>query len=253
MLRLTADKKIISDASGEKEVAPEDVLQYLVHEPIASIDGWTLGDLMFFIEPMGAILGEMALCRFDKFIAEMKKPVEDESEFVNNIEYIMVSRNVALDDGVINEYCDVYGGNDTITDEQIQADFEANGHTELSNRYGIGMTSINRLANKPLRIDDSFVVREELMVTNDPTKEVFRARKPFYLLDVIWAILWEISFYGGPEERDEMAEELDRRVQSIKDGTAETVPLEEVMARLRGLTEGTETGDLSKPLDPADE
>lgn len=269
MLKLTKDKKITSDSHGLKEVNQEDILGYIFSEPVGEIDGWTLRDLFNFIEPCGMILGEMAWCNFDVFFKEMQKPVVPKDGEVDNVEYILVSRRIDLYKGEMNEYADVCGGNDTITDEQINEEVEKTGMTELSNRYAIEFTPVNELADKPIRIDDRFVVRKDIMDDNT-MPVVFEARKPFYLLDIIWAILWEISFMGTPEDRDAKMDELDATIKGIKDGTIETIPAEEVFARLREridaaipvtetnverlreLTEGVEV-DLNEPLDPANE
>lgn len=237
MLKLTKDKKIISDSHGVKEVTPDHILGYVFSEPVGEIDGWTFRDLMEFIAgTTGNVLGEMAWCHFNAFYREMQKPVTKSDE-PDSVQYILVSRRIDLYKGEINEYADVCGGNDTITDEMINADFEATGVQNLSNRYAIEFTPVNELADKPIRIDDRFIVRKDIM-DDQEMPIVFEARKPFYLLDIIWAILWEISFAGSPEERDEQVEELNRRVESIKDGTAKLIPAEEVFARLRERLDG---------------
>ena len=265
MLKLTKDKKIISDSSEEKEVTQENILRYVFSEPVGEIDGWTFRDLMTFIEPVGMILGEMAWCRFDLFYAEMQKPAEPD-KWVDNIQYILIARNIEVYNGEINEYADVSGRNDDVTEEMIQADIEKNdGMSELSNSYAIEFTPVNKLADKPIRINDRFVVRKSMM-EDDEMPIIFEARKPFYLLDIIWAILWEISFAGNPTSRDEMWGEIESRAESVKDGTAKSVPIEEVFERLRNLTAGAEEAGNSlteirekltegeeRPLDPANE
>jgi len=49
---------------------------------------------------------------------------------------------------------------------------------------------------------------------------------------VLEGLLWELSFHGGPVEREAVSEDLRRRVAEVDDGTAQTVSADEVFERL---------------------
>ncbi len=80
-------------------------------------------------------------------------------------------------------------------------------------------------------------------IVNDTTKKMTKKTlttailktkfECFRLYDFIWAILYEISWHGSPEQRDKVGEELINRVHSIKEGTEKLIPWEEVKANLK--------------------
>jgi hypothetical protein len=235
MLRLASNKKIYTDMYGHKEVRQEDLLQYVFSDPIGEINGWTLRDLLELIRPYKDIFGEMAWCNLDAFYAELNKPiVKDPNGIVDHVEYIQVAFRAEIHKWApdeISEYMDVVGRNDTYTDAAIEEDFKKNGTTDLGNRYAIEFTPVNELADLPIRIDDTYEIVKNL--DEAPWREtLFKSRRPLYLLDVIWAILWEISFTGSPAERDEMSDELHKRLDEVKSGAAKTIPMEEAMKNM---------------------
>jgi hypothetical protein len=46
----------------------------------------------------------------------------------------------------------------------------------------------------------------------------------FTLLDVLGEIYWEISFYGGPEDRERKRAEVQESVREIEEGRATLIP-----------------------------
>ena len=57
--------------------------------------------------------------------------------------------------------------------------------------------------------------------------------KNYSKIDIISHCLWEMTFFGyNQEEIQGQKDELDRRVESIKDGTAELIPWEDVKSHL---------------------
>lgn len=49
---------------------------------------------------------------------------------------------------------------------------------------------------------------------------------------VIHGLLWELCFHGGPQEQQEVIEELERRVAEVDAGTVELVSGDSLFERL---------------------
>jgi hypothetical protein len=233
MLHLKPGRRLLTDSeAGDKYIKKDDILQYVFSEPLGSIEGWTLRDLMEYIQPYGLIFGEMAKCNFAAFYKEMngpKKVLEDpgDNAFVNNIKYISVTRIVSFQDEEENEICEYYnvdGRNDEATD---------------GGRYAIEFTSISLLADLPIKVDDKFEIQRSIL-NDGNTQTVLSCKKPMYLLDLIWAILWEISFFGSPENRDEKWDEIEGRAEDVKNGTVELIPMSSVEDFMRDIQEEIE-------------
>jgi len=157
----------------------------------------------------GIIFGEMAKCDYNAFYKEMNgpKPEQDASdkEFADGIKYILVSRNAEFQDEDENELC-----------EYIHVDGR-NDEAEDGGRYGIEFTSISILADLPIKIDDTLQLRRSIGDDVFDKKVVLSCKKPLYLLDIIWGILWEISFFGSPASRNEKFDEIAGRLDDVKE------------------------------------
>jgi hypothetical protein len=198
MLRLEADKKIHTDRG--KEVTAENLLQYLFTEPIESIDGWTLRDFINLAMTHKELLGEMSWCNVQAFYDEMQQPKPTSPWFEGKILAIELQRVAEItkyEPDYISEYIDVTGRTNDPQD-----------------RYAIEFTPVNELADLPIVINEKYEITRE--IDGPPWHEpVLSSKKPFYLLDVIWALLWEISFVGSPGQRDAKWKELEEARDSI--------------------------------------
>jgi hypothetical protein len=63
------------------------------------------------------------------------------------------------------------------------------------------------------------------------------AERTYNLQDVLDAIYWEISFHGGPAQKNEVKDMLKERVDEIKSGLADSIPAEEVFPELKETAE----------------
>ena len=241
MLHLKPGRKVFVDSIGEdgEFIEPEDILSWVFTEPVEDIEGWTLLDLIEYIKPYGQFFGEMAKCNYEAFYEEINKPAppQDKDDYTQKIQYILVSRIAEFqnkEETEITEYFNVNGKNDDETDEY--------------GNYAIEFTPVSLLANKPIKINDTFELRRS-MHKDRSMPVIFSYKKPLYFLDIIWAILWEISFLGLPEKRDKEKEKLDRVVYNINSGKGQLVPVEEALLRLRSTLENDATEQGSKGAD----
>lgn len=92
-------------------------------------------------------------------------------------------------------------------------------------QYAIEQCSAADLASLPLRLEKRIECYNRTDAKEGPTEY----EDPTYSLGhILYGIIWELSFFGPPKERDRKAKELDARIQAIKDGTAKLVSWDEV-------------------------
>jgi hypothetical protein len=228
-LYLKKDKTIISDYYGAKKVIEyDDILKVAIVDGIAEIDGWTVEDMLELIKPLGGVWGELAWCDFEVFYEEMKKPIgdldKDSIEHIQKIKHIRIGR-------IIEQY----------EDGEVVESFDATGIGIDGERYALDFSPINSLKHLPIVVSDEFEIRK--LYQNPQEPPLFKGKKSLCLMDVIWALLWEISFHGTPENRDEQAKELKRRVEEIDNGTEKLIPAEEVFREMRKIIDEKEDGD----------
>lgn len=195
--------------------------------------GATLEDFMRCLENAlaypgaKAILEDYCQCNLMALLEDMRQEPDDRDD---NLKYLQVSPVVS---------CDKYGKNPRY-DMNIRWDFSGWGPQEQDGKqidgpWSMSLSSARNFKHVPLRI----VPEGELWATSGSYRDDsfkheklldFKAEPTF--LEVVYAILWDLSFYGSPQERDAEKQELKRRVDELDRGEATTVSFEEVMAGL---------------------
>jgi hypothetical protein len=89
--------------------------------------------------------------------------------------------------------------------------------------------------NYPVKLAQKMIIHDEVernqkSKDNDPVA-IFE-KSVYTLGDILYGIIWELSFHGGPKQRDEKSEELKESVDKIRDGSAKTVSWEEILKEL---------------------
>jgi len=102
--------------------------------------------------------------------------------------------------------------------------------------WGISFSRANDLIDIPVKLDDKATVFDDNLKSKSdhqaktgwgyPLAEYKGAT--YTLGNILYGIIWEMSFHGGPESRDERSEELKQAVDEIKAGTAETVSADDL-------------------------
>jgi hypothetical protein len=104
--------------------------------------------------------------------------------------------------------------------------------------YGVELSPLYRLADYKIK------VRNEIVISNwkekDYSKQITRInfQPSITLIEILYWVIWELSFFGSPSKRDEENAELKRRIEEIdeakKNGTLDqiTIPWEKVKADL---------------------
>jgi hypothetical protein len=161
--------------------------------------GLTLGDIFRAVEQdpdLVRFLAEWSWCNVDAFHSEACKPAVTEA---SDLAYIEIAKYFEWDEREAQETIHVSGIG------------EPNEHG--ATHYGLDFTPVNELVHLPIRL------RPEMEIHKDHQK-LGEAPCTFTLLDVLGEIYWEISFYGGPEDRDREGAELRESLREVEEGRA---------------------------------
>jgi hypothetical protein len=208
--------------TDEETVWPESILdlsRYFFYR--LEIDSeFTLRDVFRLIDGDGvefleAVIGE----RISPLLEEARTPPG--SEDVARIAFLRVYN--AHEDAVLRREFDGWGA----WDEPYDGAWERHPDSPRAGPISVSLTPVNQLLDVPLRYDPELVFR------NQQGAEEYRARIDINLIEFLKAIFYDLTFYGSPNERDEMREELRRRVDEIDRGEAELIPADQVFERLR--------------------
>lgn len=86
--------------------------------------------------------------------------------------------------------------------------------------WGISFTPACELINIPVKLDNKFVVYNEDITSpkDEYCQSIIEFKNPFFTLsNILYGIIWELSFHGGPKSRDKHKEEVYSRVNKIKE------------------------------------
>ena len=96
--------------------------------------------------------------------------------------------------------------------------------------WGIGFSKLEDLLNLPLKINpEAHVFNEDYSDSENYGKELmcFKMENPM-LGQFIRGILWELSWHGAPDKKQEIAKELNEAVEGVKNGTIPTYPFSDL-------------------------
>ena len=101
-------------------------------------------------------------------------------------------------------------------DFAFYTDFSGAPENPMEISYSLEFTSLSAYKHLPLHILNDFV-----LYGKNPSVEILKGKKSMTLYDAINAILYEISFFGNPNDRDESSNNLQEQIESIENGTAQ--------------------------------
>jgi hypothetical protein len=121
---------------------------------------------------------------------------------------------------------------DHYSEEEVQ-EMRDEGFTQ---RYAVEFTPICDLADYVIKIGDEAQLIDWDNDSADNSTTI-KGKPSINLIEVLYAIFWELSFLGSPEERDEKKEDLLGRVDAYKkaseDGTLKVIDFEEVKEKFK--------------------
>jgi hypothetical protein len=107
--------------------------------------------------------------------------------------------------------------------------YEAGKDVSHCNTYAIELTPLNELRHLPITIDPTMCVA----CSDDPGRTPLEIPAPrVTLLQLLYALFWEFSFFGTPAKRDMQMAELKETVRQIESGEVQTIPWDQVKEEL---------------------
>lgn len=216
--------------------------------PVTVADGMTVGEVFDFVakdEDLQIFIAMYSWCRsITEFHEEAKKPNPEPDEEDNHLFHALLDRSI--DVHLADRYYDK-----THLEEGI--DFHALGKCSGSTlehyqkyskepppeteTYSLSGSHASVYAKLPLKVDEMVEVWQRPTFSRKgkiktEQKLLAKVRCSMTLLEVLDGIYWDISFYGGPAKRDNFMKDLCGRMEDVKSGKAETIPLEDFLKEL---------------------
>lgn len=157
-------------------------------------------DILKIIKSYSLLNGFVSMyssCNFNSFYNETKKPLKKAEKG----QYLEIFRSGSLRDGVLDEFT---GFHLIDTNEKCAACNDPKYPYHIHS-YGLDFSPLPDIVTLPVKINKRFFVFGN-------NKVVFDIKKEFTLLDVLDAILFEISFYGDPIKRNKISKEIKNSV-----------------------------------------
>jgi len=82
--------------------------------------------------------------------------------------------------------------------------------------YSLTFSPVNELANLPVKVNTEVNLCETDYINYKDKKTILGKQSPT-LFQIIYGIIWELSFHGGPSQRDTQKEELMTIVKDLKE------------------------------------
>lgn len=206
-------------------------------------EGLTLRDVFLYVNKhldiWTLLLGNW--CR-EYVIAGLTREKEEEKDKDLVIEYLRVYTH--------NEITKYKDGEITM-DRTDRLDFDGRGYhknpnteigeTEGEINIGVGFTPTQNLLDYPIKIDrthelwyDDHSVKYECKDGDwtNPKKLFEFEDLSVSLFQFLYAIFWELSFHGGPEDTKKVKDDLNATVERIKNGEEKLIPADEVFKEL---------------------
>jgi hypothetical protein len=191
-------------------------------------EGATFGDLLSHVEKEVDILSlifsaNMGNYPLSLYIEESKIPVDPQNNSGNSITELVVSKFCEIVNFAKFDY------DDACSDFTVFTDFGGKGKDESGEEvnWSVSTTPVNELINIPL------IIKEDISATLTHTGEdvsswnknllKLPADANITLYEALLGIFHEISFYGGPKEREKFKQKLESDVAEAKEQMKETI------------------------------
>lgn len=186
----------------------DSLLPHLLDEVTEVEDGVTVGDLLNILSHYKKEINENLISytggiQIDPFIEENNKEEGSDPSF--KVDHVVFKRHGELtkeeDDDLepLKEYVEridvfgIKGGDDT--------------------QYGISFSPMNELSNALISLDESYYIHYFNSIYEEKSFDpnwMKIDKRPFSLIDIIGSFLWEITFNGYPDNREERIKEIDK-------------------------------------------
>jgi len=168
----------------------------------------TLGDIFKIVENNRPIIDFLTMYSWcgsiDEFHKVARIPFEKKDQFTEILWHLEIYRNV---EGSFSNFFNIepsFHGVGDVDANTIKHYNDKNEKLPLSMSYGIEFSPMNELIDLPV------IIKEDVKVK----KKVLNLK--YILLEILDAIYWEISFFGGPQDATDKRNDLSGRLQEIK-------------------------------------
>lgn len=228
-----------------KKVSAKNLSSYKLHDlPCSLDDGLKLKDIFLLLNR------ELSL--WDFVLGNWCKDFVEEG-----LSKITKDKKDTYDDDLIIDYLSLRWLSEVDTYDKVRSinglkhlDFGGQGRYAKDGDYykkddptaiGVSLTETYLLRDLPLKLDTNLKVIED---KTDYTKKYKKLKikydtildkvelKPS-LFQILYSIIWELSWHGPPKKRDARAASLRKSVEDIKSGKAKTIPAEDLFKDLK--------------------
>ncbi len=141
--------------------------------------------------------------------------------------------SIDADDGYIGvNGCD-FSGIGEATKEDLKYHEENKTKPPDSQCYAIELTPVENMAHLPIKLDDAFKIYDGCKAPYFKYNFIVDSHKRFTLLDILDAVYWEISFFGGPQDAEGMLKELNERMEDVKNNKENLISFEDMQKELK--------------------
>jgi hypothetical protein len=209
----------------------KDVTSRLLHR---LCDGCTLEpglqfrDLLNLVEPWSTELTDLLTNGpwLKELVEEGKKPVVEYGEKLDYLEICRYSEiNNYSNRDELEEYVTIHGVGE-------------------GGPYALSFSPMNSMADLEIRLNDEVSLYDWRPFKTNPGSGsngppvLAKVHKPFTLLDLLRGVFWELSFHGGPTDREAQVKELDDQLARIESGEEKLMEWDSVTGLFKDLDEG---------------
>jgi hypothetical protein len=212
--------------------------------PVEVDEDFTVRDLFNYVEDNEDLKSFIAIYSWcgaiDEFHKELNKPLEEGETC--GCDYALIENNCELQK--LGNYGNTFNWNSEFVGigplseytKKLYDDPAIHSSMPETERFGLSYVGVNTYAHLPLKVEKTIDISKHPHYGRKGLKEAgieygkFKYIIPFgELLDTLYD---DISFHGGPEDRDEIKNGLKKTMEEIETGLEESVPFDELLDKL---------------------
>jgi len=239
-VKIYNDKITVSHWDDEEEIWKEnniseiDVSFYRLFRHIVYFDrNLTIKGFLEQLKPYKEIIDNVFISssggfKLDNYLNNLDKNPDEES----NLSYIEFYRSVEIWDDELSEYCAYHG---IVEGEKMT--------------YSLSFTEIKNFKHLFFKLNTDYEIYD-YNKKEKINKPILSCKKDFTFYEVIEGFIYELTFFGTPDDQKEKEKEIFDEVEKIKSGEIKTSPIEELI--LKTLEEDLENAISSESYEEAD-
>jgi len=221
-LRITKGGRLIDTdhySKGSQENDVTDIAIRYLFEPCTLEEGVTLRDIFLLLDSNLAMFDTIIGNWCSDIVTEgLTKPAKEYGDYdANGIEYLELCYNVNYDNKRKTELRGLtradFGGVgwelredkcfDWVDPETGKPQVEFHKGSRIP--WGVSMSPANNLINLPVKLSNKLIISDSDL--DNYCKQLYSFNNPEFSLGMIlYSIIWELSFFGGPDKREDFKE-----------------------------------------------